>query len=198
MDYIFSRKERRKELRNAVKEAKKIQNKAKQIIEERSIDGRVEIPVKAENLYNSLSMGDFKQLNSFIFSYVEDCANLLPPPVPLRIVMHNVKKEEREGVEELFKFHYRLKIQDLLWDQKITCVKAVSLFVLGAIFILAYFYFALYRDDTLFTEILSVIGSFGLSGAITCLLTDIPTLQNSMIEYSHFLTAEVTFTDEEQ
>ena len=33
MDYIFSRKERRKELRNAVKEAKKIQNKAKQIIE---------------------------------------------------------------------------------------------------------------------------------------------------------------------
>ena len=107
-------------------------------------------------------------------------------------------KKEREGVEELFKLHYRLKIQDLLWDQKITCVKAVSLFVLGAIFILAYFYFALYRDDTLFTEILSVIGSFGLSGAITCLLTDIPTLLNSMIEYSQFLTAEVTFTDEEQ
>lgn len=88
-------------------------------------------------------MGDFKQLNSFIFSYVEDSANLLPPPVPLRVVMHNVNEEERETVAELFKMHCRLKIQDMLWDQKVTCVKAVSLFVLGAIFILLYFYFAL-------------------------------------------------------
>lgn len=111
---------RRKELDDAVASGIKDQKYAKQIIEETMDNGKATIHVNINDLYNPLSIGNVRQMSNDIFEYVENSANLLPSVVPLHVIMHGVKEEDRQTVSELFKLHYRLEIQDILWDKNLS------------------------------------------------------------------------------
>ena len=55
--------------------------------------------------------------------------------------------------------------------------------------------YALQKDDNLFLEILSVIGSFALSETVSSYLLERPRTKNALLEKSQFLTAEIRFED---
>lgn len=65
--------------------------------------------------------------------------------------------------------------------------------LLGSLFILIYLFFAFRNQDNLFLEILSVIGSFGLSESVGCFLLERPKIRNTLYETAQFLTADISF-----
>ena len=193
----FLTREREKELIGAIKEGKQIRRHAREYLDQYVEDGKASIHVNASDLYESVSMGRFRQLNSSIYDYVENSANLLPVYIPLRVIMHGVDQKEQENVEHLYKTHYKVEIQDILWDQRILYTKMIVMTLIGSIFILLYIFFALQKDDNLFLEIMSVIGSFALSETVSSYLLERPRTKNALLEKSQFLTAEIRFEDRE-
>ena len=67
--------------------------------------------------------------------------------------------------------------------------------VIGVVFLGLYLMLALKRDDTLFLEILSVIGSFSLWEAANCYLVERREIKRHMRETAQFLTMEIQFEE---
>ena len=189
----ISAKARKKELRAAINEGRSVRKIAEHINREYMKDGRAVIHVNVQELYNPLSMGNMRQMNSDIFGYIEEAANILPSLVPLRVVLHGVDEEDRERVPDLFRLHYHLVAQDHLWDQRMNRRKMLYMTGVGLIFIAAYLFFALRQEDNLFLEILSVIGSFSLWEAANCFLVERREINKALNETAQFLTMEIAF-----
>ena len=191
----FLTRAREKELLGAINEGLKIHMHAQKYLDEYMEDGKAVIHVDGSDLYDPVSMGRFRRLNSSIYDYVEKSANLLSIAIPLRIVMHKVDRNEQENVEHLYRTHYRVEIQDILWDQRILYTKMIVMAIIGSAFILLYMFFALQKNDNLFLEILSIIGSFALSETVGSYLLERPRMKNDLLEKSQFLTAEIEFEE---
>ena len=187
---------RRKELSEAIRERRSIVKLAEYIDEEFVEDGKVTVHVNVDELYRPMSMGNLRQLNPDIFEYVEHCVSLVPSLIPLRVVFHGVDKEDREKVPELFRLHYDAQLQEHLWDLRMNRLRMMCMGVLGVAFIVAYLYFALAREGTLFLELLSVVGSFALWDAVNCFVVERRTIHKILDETAQFLTAEIDFEDE--
>ena len=186
---------RRKELRKAIRERRSLVKLAEYIDEEFVEDGKVTIRVNVDELYRLMSMGNLRQLNGDIFDYVEHCVNLVPSLIPLRVVFYGVEEKDREHVPELFRLHYDAELQDHLWDLRMNLMRIISMAVLGVVFIVAYLYFALAREGTLFLELLSVIGSFALWDAVNCFVVERRNINHNLDDIAQFLTAEIDFED---
>ncbi|MBR3251841.1 MAG: hypothetical protein IKF80_09030 [Erysipelotrichaceae bacterium] len=191
----FLTRAREKELIGAIKEGVNIHIHAKDYLEDIMEDNKASIHVNVNDLYDHVSMGKFLQLDSSIFDYIEKSANLLSVAIPLRIIMHNVDKKEQENVKRLYKIHYQAEIQDILWDQRILYTKMIVMTLIGVAFILLYIFFALQKEDNLFLEILSIIGSFALSETVGSYLLERPRMKNDLLVRSQFLTAEIRFEE---
>ena len=188
-------KDRQKEMKAAIGEISSVQKVAEHIRQEYVEDGKVNINVQVDELYNPMSMGNFRQLSSDIFDYVDETANLLPAIVPLRVILHGVAEEDRAGVPDMFMMHYKIAAQDKLWDQRVNRTKMVYMTVIGLVFILVYLFFGLMQEDNLFLEILSIIGSFSLWEAANCFMVKRVEINRELEKVAQFLTAEIVFDD---
>ena len=188
----------RKVLKKAIDDERSILELTEELAEEFIVDGKAVIPVNVgDQLYDPLSMGHLLQLNSDIFGYIEESANLLPSQVPLRVIMHGVAEEDRARVVRLYKEHYELVVQDRLWDERKNRLRIIFSSVIGILFIMAYLFFAITKEGTLFLELLSVIGSFALWDAADCFTVDRYAIKKSLEEAAQYMLAEVDFSDED-
>ncbi len=142
-----------------------------------------------------MSIAKSPRLNTEIFEYIEGNTELLPSLVPLRVVLHGVPEGEREAVTALFRQHYRVIMQQQLWEQRFNGFKMLYMGLIGAAFILLYLFFALRREDNLFLEILSVIGSFALWEAANCFFVERREIRRKLYDTAQLLTAEIAFED---
>jgi len=192
---FFSLLKRYKELWNAVRESRNVRNNKEHINQLYIIDGKANIHVNVVALYNPLSMGNLRQLNSAIFDYIEESSNLLPPKVPLRVILHGVPKQERRAIPALFTMHYHFVAQDKLWDQRSNMNKMLFMTVIGLLFISAYLFLGSHQGDNLLLEILNIIGWVCLWEAVECFLLEQLALVKALMETAQFLTMEIAFED---
>ena len=165
---------------------------------EHTEDGRVVIHVNADELYDPLSMGSLRQLNGDIFDYVEGNTAILAPLIPIRVVLHGVGEKDRQGVPELFRRHYKYRVQDQLWEKRANRLRMLYMTLIGVVFVAAYLLFAVRREDNVFLEILSVIGSFALCEAVGCFLIERISINRDMYKAAQYMTAEIVFRDGEE
>lgn len=85
-------------------------------------------------------------------------------------------------------------------DMTLLAEKADLLLMIGVgvVFLGLYLLLALNRDDTLFLEILSVIGSFSLWEAANCFLVERRDINREMMETAQFLTMEIQMAEDEK
>ena len=190
-----SAKERQKEMRAAIDEISDVRKVAAYVKQEYVEDGKVNINVQVDELYDPMSMGKFRQLNSSIFDYIDEAASLIPSIVPLRVILHGVEEEDREGVPDMFKLHYQLAAQEKLWDQRVNRTKMVYMTAIGLVFILLFLFFGMRQEDNLFLEILSIIGSFALWEAANCFMVKRVEINRELEKAAQFLTAEIVFDE---
>ena len=195
LDREFTRK-RVKELNDAINEWRSISKVSERIMEEYMEDDKGVIHVNVQDLYNPLSMGKFRSMDDAIFDYIEECANILPALVPLKIVFHGADQDAREEIPVMYKRHYHLDMQDHFWDQRENNARIMYMTILGLVLIVLYLVLAISESGTLFLEILSIIGSFALCDAVGCFLIQRRMVHEEMLDTAQFLTAELEFSDE--
>lgn len=150
-------------------------------------------------LYDPLSVGKQRDLNPEIYDFVERKANIIPAQIPLKIRFRGrgIDVPEREEIRRLLAEHYTVIMHDKMWDRRNSSRKLIGLSAVGVAFLSLYFFFALSREDGLFLEILSVIGSFALWEAADCFILERREIYTEMLNTAQYLTQDVEFIAEE-
>lgn len=146
-------------------------------------------------LYDPLSMGRQLELSQELYDFIERKAYILPAQLPLKLRFHGggLSAEEQERIRRLLIEHYTVSLHDKMWDKRINRRKLVGMTAVGLLFLSMYFYFALKREDELFLEVLSVIGSFALWEAADCLMLERRDINTEIRNIAQHLTQEVVF-----
>lgn len=145
-------------------------------------------------LYDPLCMPDQLDLDSGIYDYIEAQTNVVPAGIPLKIRFHgDVPLKEQEKIGKAMKRHYTLKALDISWDVAANFRKMLFLALFGAAVLAVYFYFAFASDQVLFTEILSIVGSFSLWEAADALLLERPRLRREHRNVEQNLNQKIEF-----
>lgn len=149
-------------------------------------------------LYDPLSMGRQLELSQELYDFIERKAYILPAQLPLKLRFHGggLNADEQERIRRLLTEHYTVSLHDKMWDKRINRRKLVGMTAVGLLFLSMYFYFALKREDELFLEVLSVIGSFALWEAADCLMLERRDINTEIRNIAQHLTQEVVFTAE--
>ena len=191
--------ERKRALKGVIRREKNLRELGSRLNEKYMENGkaRIDVDLTDAELYTPLSRGKQRQLNGDIFDHIEQSANLLPSLVPLRIVFYGMEPdpEEQARVRELYQRHYSAAMQDRLWDQRSNTHRMLYMILIGVAFLALYLVLALNREDSLFLELLSVIGSFSLWEAASCFLVERKAIQKELMETAQFMTAEIAFSD---
>lgn len=149
-------------------------------------------------LYNPLSMGRQRELNPEICDFIEQKAYIIPARVPLKIRFHGrLPAEEKEALARLLRERYTVMLHDKAWDKRINRRKLLGMAAVGVVFLSLYLFFALKREDGLFLEILSVIGSFALWEAADCLMLERREINTEILNTAQHLTQEIEFAENE-
>lgn len=148
-------------------------------------------------IYAPMSMGRQRDLNPEIYDFIEQKAYMIPAQIPLKIRFHGkrLSDDEKEEIRRLLSEHYTVILHDKAWDKRNNGRKLLGMTVVGVVFLSLYFFFALKREDGLFLEILSVIGSFALWEAADCFLLERRDINMEMFNTAQHLTQEVEFVE---
>ena len=187
----------RRKLRSVIRQENNLLRLGKTLKQEYMQDGYAVIHVDLSNteLYHPLSMGDQRTINDDIYGYIEQSANLVPALISLKIVFSGIQAapSEQEEIRARMKKHYSAVMQDFLWDKRKNMQKMLYMVGVGLIFLTAYLMLALSREDNLFLELLSVIGSFSLWEAANCFLVERKNIQRELMDTAQYMTAEIVF-----
>lgn len=149
-------------------------------------------------LYHPMSMGKQRDLNQEIYDFIEQKAYIIPAQIPLKIRFHGdaFPGDEQAEIRRLLSEHYAVILHDKVWDKRNNRKKLLAMAAIGIVFLSLYLFLALKREDGLFLEILSVIGSFALWEAADCLMLERREINEELLNTAQFLTLEVEFVVE--
>ena len=162
----------------------------------RDEDGNAVIDVNLceETLYEPLSLKGDKDLSGEIYDYIEAQANVIPAHIPLRIRMHGDIPEKEQGeITKIMHRHYTMKSFDIAWDLMANLRKMLFLAIFGLAVLAVYLVLALTGKNVLFTEILSIVGSFSLWEAADALLLERPHLRREYKNNEQNLNQKIEF-----
>ncbi len=77
--------------------------------------------------------------------------------------------------------HYTVALHDKVWDLRSNNIQLVVLTALGVVLLSVYLLCALYLDNALFIEILSILGSFALWEAADRFLIERAAIRREMV-----------------
>lgn len=146
-------------------------------------------------LYDPMSLGKQRDLNQEIYDFIEQKAYIIPAQIPLKIRFHGnaLSDAEQNEIRRLLSEHYTVVLHDKIWDKRNNRHKLFGMCAVGIAFLSLYFFFALKREDGLFLEILSVIGSFALWEAADCFILERKEINAELLNTAQHLTQEVEF-----
>ena len=164
----------------------------------RDNDGRICIDVNLSpsfEIYDPLSIGYDNELNSDIYDYIEEKANLIPSNIPLKIRFHgrSFSEEEQENIRRIMKRHYNVAVLDKAWDKAANTKKLIVMAAFGLIMLTIYFYLSVIADNQIMVELFSVIGSFSLWEAAGSFLLERPQLKREYEEILQFREQTIEF-----
>ena len=167
------------------------------IVNKRENDGMVCIDVSLSDtaLYDPMSIGFYKEINSDIYSYIEEKANLIPHTIPLKIRFHGIKITEAEEneVRQIMEKHYSVMLLDKQWDKITSTRKLIVMSVFGVIMLAIYFYLSLFAENPVLVELFSVLGSFSLWEAAGSFLLERPGLKRECKDIEQFRDQTIEF-----
>lgn len=179
-----------KEAMNRKRRAEELVNYLRRI---RDDEGYAAVDVYAPSesgLYDPLGGEDKGDLDGGIYDYIEERTDIVPVEIPLKIRFRGACGE-RERVSSAMHDHYTLRALQLSKKLMANFVQALFLTVFGAAVLAVYLYFALTSAQALFTEILSVVGTFSLWEAVDTVLLQRPALRREMKKINRLLCAVV-------
>lgn len=146
------------------------------------------------NLFEGLSMGRQQELNRDLYDFID--AKLYPIPLryPVTLRFHgSLTDEEQASVRSALREHYALILLDKGLDLKVNLAKLLSLSLLGLFLLGAWFAAQLESVQPLFTEILSIAGTFSLWEAVDLWLLERSSLKREQKNAGQAVNSRVVF-----
>lgn len=103
-------------------------------------DGKAVIPIKIKKLDDLYMKHDYLKLDlsDEVFDYIEEIAYLIPRETDIVLEIHysdEISEKQQERIRKVFRSNYGSDIDDIDYDIRHHNYRAISLFVIGAIFI---------------------------------------------------------------
>lgn len=147
------------------------------------------------DLFEGLSMGRQRELNRDLYDYID--AKLYPIPLryPVTLRFHGggLTNQEQASVRSALQEHYALILLDKGLDLKVNLAKLLSLSLLGLFLLGAWFAAQLESVQPLFTEILSIAGTFSLWEAVDLWLLERSALKREQKNAGQAAGSQVVF-----
>ncbi len=159
----------------------------------------VNINIGEESIYDPYSMKEQRDLCGGIYDYIDAQTNVIPADVPLRINFYgDVPQAEQEEIRRMMHRHYTHKTYDIAWDLAANLRKMVLLTIFGVCMLAVYFFVTFAYDQPIFSEVLSVIGTFSLWEAANGLLLERPQLRRDYRNVEQNLAQRIEFLPPEK
>lgn len=166
-------------------------------------DGVAQIDVnlyKGVGLFNPLSYGKQRDLNSDIYALIDTKLFTIPLKYPVRICFHGgvpdpqIQDEIRQVIQE----HYTFLLQDKKEDLRINLLKTIGMSIFGVILLAIYFTLELTSSNPVFMEFLSIAGWVAAWEAVDSWLLQRKALRLEYLYVGQAALSKVSFAKENQ
>ncbi|MGN0599788.1 MAG: hypothetical protein ACI4JK_07810 [Oscillospiraceae bacterium] len=166
-------------------------------------DGMAQIDVhlyKDVDLFNPLSFGKQRDLNSDIYELIDTKLYTIPLKYPIRICFHGCipdsqsQNEIRQTIQEHYMFLFRDKKEDL----RLNLLKTIIMAIFGVILLAIYFTLELISSNPVFMEFLSIAGWVAAWEAVDSWLLQRKALRIEYLNIGQAALSEVSFSNENQ
>lgn len=163
-------------------------------------DGKAQIDVclyDGISLFNPLSAGKQRELSSEIYDYIDAQLYTIPSLQPVRIRFCGAipNGASSDDIRALIRDHYSFLYRDCKEDLRINLIKIIALAALGILCWAVSLTLQGLSPDSLFTEILGIIGSFSMWEAVDFWLLERKGLKIKHLDAAQSALCEVTFHD---
>lgn len=165
-------------------------------------DGMAQIDVnlyEGVNLFNPLSFGKQRDLNSDIYELIDAKLYTIPLKYPIRICFHGcvpdpqIQNEVRKAIQE----HYMFLFRDKKADLRINLLKTIGMTIFGVILLAIYFTLELTSPNPVFMEFLSIAGWVAAWEAVDSWLLQRKALRIEYMNAGQAALSEVSFAEQD-
>ena len=163
-------------------------------------DANIYIKINSkEELFDSKTIGNQKDLNSDIYEFLDSKASILSSDVQINLYILglNLTEEEKEEVRNLIKEHYAIEIYKKQKEHRRIEIKVFRLLLIGIIFTIFYALTLKYSNYDLFNEILLFIASFSIWEAFDFILYDLIDIKREREFITQKLLIDIYFSKDE-
>ena len=163
-------------------------------------DANIYIKINSkEELFDSKTIGNQKDLNSDIYEFLDSKASILSSDIQINLYILglDLKEEEKEEVKNLIKEHYAIEIYKKQKEHRRIEIKVFRLLLIGIIFTIFYALTLKYSNYDLFNEILLFIASFSIWEAFDFILYDLIDIKREREFITQKLLIDIYFSKDE-
>ncbi len=148
-------------------------------------------------LFDPLSMGKQTDIHPEIIEFIDRKTNLIPGTNPIIIRFHGgrLSEEDKKQAEECLREHYSVVLHDRAWDLRANNMQLILLSIIGIALISLYLFCALKLEDSIFLEVLSIIGSFAVWEAADRFLIERTAIRRDMMAIAQQKIQTVEFCE---
>ena len=163
-------------------------------------DANIYIKINSkEELFDSKTIGNQKDLNSDIYEFLDSKASILSSDIQINLYILglDLKEEEKEEVKNLIKEHYAIEIYKKQKEHRRIEIKVFRLLLIGIIFTIFYALTLKYSNYDIFNEILLFIASFSIWEAFDFILYDLIDIKREREFITQKLLIDIYFSKDE-
>lgn len=154
---------------------------------------------KKEELYDSKTIYNQKDLNNDIYEYLDSKSSILSSDVQINLYILGVtlSNEEKDEVKKLIKEHYAIELYKTQKEHRRYEIKICRLLLLGIIFTIFYALTLKYSNYDLFNEILLFLSSFSIWEAFDFIIYDLTDIKREREFITQKLLIDIYFSKDE-
>ena len=164
-------------------------------------DGVAQIDVNlcdGEPLFNPLSYGRQRDLNSAIYELIDEKLYTIPLKYRIRLCFHGQLPDEKvqQEVRSVIQEHYMYALRDKKEDLRINQIKAIALAIFGAALLAIYFALEIAVSNPVFMEFLSIAGTVSAWEAVETWFLERKSVKLEYLAAGQAVLSEIVFAGE--
>jgi len=159
----------------------------------------IHIYVDSIDIYDPMTDPKNPSLSDEIINHIEKESYYIPTDYPIRVVLHSSKDLDEADIEKKLKEHYWKEVADKDDDLKTNMFISIVLFVIGLVFLSAFFILQSIPNTTdLFNEIFSIVGSFSIWESVDYFLLNRGALRVEYLNRAQLALLSIKVSDNEK
>ena len=153
-----------------------------------------------DEIFDSWTIDHQIDIEDDVYDFVEEKIEMLDCDIPinLHILGYKFTSKEQGMIKHLFKEHYSIELYKIQREYKKTRNKAINMLLIGFVSLLIYFYFIIFTDSDIPSEIFAFIFSFSLWESFDSIIYSLSEIKEQREKITQLLLIDVDFEKEKE